>query len=281
MGNFLTGLVRRGAGLPLPVTLRPAVGPQQRASSFASSDEASEQAPDVAGAPVSPGGPATDRETQHADRALQPRESILHPRARILPGPTTLVHERTEETAAKIERWSSQRTPPSPLARPQSETRTEIAEDVHLAPQRVNADASRSASEPQITARRVLPFSGEREVAVTAPPIEDEHPPQSPRPIPESPAARSENALEARPTRSAPDEREVEPMPRPKPAHTAQRENAAKAGPEPHTIQVKIGRVEIRSNQPPPVARPARPARVSGFDDFRMARNYLDRNFDR
>jgi len=46
---------------------------------------------------------------------------------------------------------------------------------------------------------------------------------------------------------------------------------------EPRGIQVKIGKVEIRSNQPAPVLRAPRSPRTSGFDDLRLSRAYLDR----
>jgi hypothetical protein len=47
---------------------------------------------------------------------------------------------------------------------------------------------------------------------------------------------------------------------------------------EKRSIQVRIGRVEIRSTQPAPVVRTVRPPSTGGFDDFKLARNYLDRN---
>src|SRR5580765_6858729 len=97
----------------------------------------------------------------------------------------------------------------------------------------------------------------------------------------ETPAARSETASESQPDRSEPQPEQVEPTPRPQPFPPAPREVATKATLESHNIQVRIERVEIRSNQPAPLARPARPSRVSGFDDLRLARNYLDRNFGR
>src|SRR5262249_21943488 len=47
---------------------------------------------------------------------------------------------------------------------------------------------------------------------------------------------------------------------------------------ESRSIQVKIGRVEIRSSQPAlPVVRTPRTAGTSGFEDLRLARTYLDR----
>jgi hypothetical protein len=46
---------------------------------------------------------------------------------------------------------------------------------------------------------------------------------------------------------------------------------------ETRNIQVKIGKVEIRSNQPTPALRKTPPSRTSGFDNLRLTRTYLDR----
>jgi len=46
---------------------------------------------------------------------------------------------------------------------------------------------------------------------------------------------------------------------------------------ETHNIQVRIGKVEIRSTQPAPVVRAPRRTGTSGFEDLKMARSYFNR----
>jgi hypothetical protein len=46
---------------------------------------------------------------------------------------------------------------------------------------------------------------------------------------------------------------------------------------ETHNIQVKIGKVEIRSTQPALVVQAPRRTSASGFEDLKMARNYFNR----
>jgi hypothetical protein len=70
MSNFLTSVVRRGAGLPLPVSIRPATGPQQIAAAI----------------PISL--PAADFESPRAPIAPAPRtrpEATCEPLERVVP----------------------------------------------------------------------------------------------------------------------------------------------------------------------------------------------------
>jgi len=63
------------------------------------------------------------------------------------------------------------------------------------------------------------------------------------------------------------------------PARSVAANEGVRAPNESRSIQVKIGRVEIRSSQPAlAVARTPRPSGTSGFEDLRMARIYLDRS---
>lgn len=159
-----------------------------------------------------------------------------------------------------------------------TEQRIEVTERAPvLEPRRETASAP---------AQPVLPAAQSRETMSAAPPVA---PVVAPKPAMAEAMAATMRRPEPRPdlwAQAIPVPAPERPRPQLQAAAIARRDPSAppaasskeKGGPqESRSIQVKIGKVEIRSTQPAPAAGPAPRTRVSGFDSLRLARTYLDR----
>jgi hypothetical protein len=268
VSNFLTGLVRRGAGLPLPVTILPAHGPQQIPASVTVSSQVRELAPEEnqAESPVS-NRSVMNTEIKKADSAGPPLAIQLPERAPSDVVEVTALHPRMERPIA-----------PQPVAPSPDVSATFAVLERRPVSRRAGMYEKPSPAEPISTQIRPAPEAPEilppsRAVREGSPPL------QPPRRAQESQAAvRQDAARSVVPLRPVPKQEQL-PVARPsQPAASAAAIASRGATPEKRSIQVKIGKVEIRSSQPAPVVRTTRPPSTGGFDDFKLARNYLDRN---
>jgi hypothetical protein len=249
LNNFATGLVRRSAGLTFPAAVRPALG----AANIPHAAELTE--PTIV-------GPKQDAQTNHDVTSISAEPAT--PR-KLMSAPTP---PAPSETRRIVEA--------PPVSR---EERIPLQPRMDTFPPSIAGNDSRSApvTQPElpslIPARISQPPVWQEPSAPTSTPIE-------PRPAP-GPNARPTVAHLPEPVRASADLS-------PKPESLAALEETVAAGPENasanhgrspevRNIQVKIGKVEIRSTQPVSVAPAPRPTRTSGFDDLRLARTYLDR----
>lgn len=240
MNNFLAGVVRRGAGMPSPVTIRPAMAPnipvdapsvpmpagqEETGPSFSSAPDAM---PDVR--PVS--------ELQE----VRPKESLpkTDPQTPVALPEVAAIKPRSIETP-----FGSEAKPASvPVAEPVRITASVPApnQDFAITPAREEVGVPEASPSP-------APVTVILQPAQTAPPATE---------VQAKPEQRSESPLGVREQKTT-----APPI--------------AKSAAEPRNIQVKIGKVEIRSTQPPPPIPARRPPEKGGFDDYSLARNYLDR----
>lgn len=272
MSNFVTGLVQRGAGLPLPVVPRPAIGPQNMLHDPGTSEAVAEASPAAlpAGCERRTSSDITTAEfSSRSALAAQP-----------------LSDART--WGAFSGKWREKASP-------------EIA-DIHSTqrPATSQLDASRALG---LTEVRPVPRSNEGDgkttpivKVATAPPVAS---PGNGETTKSSPTTKESNASSAiaralqpsRPLHGKREDASVQPLrvravPRQEPAAvgrpvqqgpTATPKTGQGAAPEPR-IQVKIGRVEIRSIQPAPPLRAPRKQTAGGFADLKLARTHLDRS---
>jgi hypothetical protein len=257
MSNFVTGLVRRGAGLPQPVSIRPALGQAQMPASLppAGPGQIPAQSPAVALSDYGRG----------LDDGPRDFSALTGPAAR-LPGP------EPAPAPEPVNRWAAK-----PSATPQ--------ETFSLQPR---SEPPRTTPPPTLQVRgedrsslRVLPPPSLTTTAAETGENLERHTPRLQEDT-RSPIARPEpRTLPGAVSGTTP----AHPLPRPEsiaiarvqPAPAASASSGRGKTQDSRSIQVKIGKVEIRSSQPAPATRPNRPSRTSGFDDLRLARTYLDR----
>lgn len=263
MSNFVTGLVRRGAGLPQPVSIRPALGQAQMPASL----------PPAGPGQIPAHSPAVALSDYGRGLADGPRDFSALTGPAPLPGP---------QPAPAPE--PGNRCP----AKPSATTEESLSLQPRSAPPRTTPPASlhvrgedRSSADARDAVRPLPPPSPSTTAAAETGEILARHAPQF-REGTLSPLARPE-------PRTRPDavsgSTPAHPLPRPEsiaiarvqPAPAASASSARGKTQDSRSIQVKIGKVEIRSSQPAPATRPNRPSRTSGFDDLRLARTYLDR----
>jgi len=261
VSNFLKSLVQRGAGLPLPVTIRPAAGPGQQAGSASVSHEESETNPDVmTRASLVKDESALAGEVPNADFAEQ-NNSTLHQAAVTLPEPRS-----TTQSPLPIR---------LPVASPTIASPEMSADEGQPRPHPISSN-----SQPQepLAATRTSTATGEQERATPSPFLQENRP--GAQPLPSKPEPRvipQDVAVDSLPSRLAPQQEHFLVVRLPQPAPSATRVVEKRTTPE-RSIQVKIGRVEIRSNQPATVVKPTRPPSSGGFDNWKLARTYLDRS---
>jgi hypothetical protein len=224
VSTFLGGVVRRGAGLPSPVTIRPSTAPHDLP-------------------PVVPAHAAPEGQDEFTDTPLMSPASIREPlpgsplknQAEPAPRPDTPTRI-TSRTDVPFDRVAGMQPPPAPID--------------PIAAAKTAGRAQSEHRDPVVHASKT----------VLAAPRADGVPPPLPA---------SRQRLEPRVESGAAGQ---PPPPTSSPAR-------AHAETEPRHIQVKIGRVEIRSTPPPaPASRPARRNPRSGFDDVSLVRRYLDRS---
>ncbi len=264
MSNFVAGLVRKGAGLPSPVAVRPSMRPHNVPGPI--------EAPTSA---ISLSGNAPDSLTTGEDSPLAARGAadeqrvvIFRPRG-LLSG----MHQ-LEETSAEID---------VPLSIPQM--RRSVAPQPHAGPAVTpevvpqtprsnagNATASRSlvrpATAPSPNGEPVLEQASRS--ASTSSPVSE-------------PKQRGQRSHLAEDLKSALLPVKVVPRQESRIVVSTARPSASapqqiKQAREPRSIQVKIGRVEIRSTQPSAPTRATRKPATSGFADLTIARAHLDRS---
>jgi hypothetical protein len=259
MSNFLAGVVRRGAGLPSPVTIRPAAGPEQLpVASFQTA-----QGPDEAPVAIDP---------PHA------RESVDMPAPRTLyaeppspaPPPIARPGARVEPIAirapvtpeASPARPENRIEPAAPMPRPaMAGTTTETIRARESVP--VNVQQPRSAAERVASLQQTIHAPAETQ--------------RSPEKAGATAILRLGPPAPAMPVQPQTAAQRIEPAASVQPPTKTFAPAAMRTAAEPRNIQVKIGKVEIRSAQPVTAAPPPRTPAKGGFDDFALARNYLDR----
>jgi hypothetical protein len=238
VSNFVTGLVSRGAGLGQTVAISPATRPSQLPIS----------------ATPSPGGELEGGEVR--------TEVTPFGKAQMVDAPRSAPAQRGEATSF-AER----------VARPENKAFTQLEPAVFPVAQPQPVRASESHVSPIVPPR---PTEASKEVEVRPMPASDpakvflrDASPTVVTPRLNTPAAVAVAQPEPRKT-------VIEPVAtrRVPPARAAA--NPAAKTPESRGIQVKIGKVEIRTTQPAPVMKAARP-RNTGFDDLRLTRAYLTR----
>lgn len=257
MSNFLMGVVRRGAGLAMPVTVRPARGPEQvpaAVPAFAEPQLGSESGGSVFSERSAI--PSTSESVDQSAVRLEPRHETAFSTQDATP-------PRAVETEIRG------------LVQPRIEiSRPEIAEKTEV----------REASDPSVA---VQPDGLERdsaEATVSISPVKETMPP-----IEELRALQMQPVIPRAKETSKPVEQKLSPKqerqavpPAQVQAESSRASNAGSAteaaASEKKTINVKIGRVEIRSAQPAPAVQRPRANSSSGFDDARLSRLYLDRN---
>jgi hypothetical protein len=259
MTNFVTGLVCRGAGLPLPSSVRPAAGSPSTASMEGS------RALDPSHAEfVGDRGFGFD--------VVRPEPSSSTARVSASASQVTSESERVTEKRSVRERETLPIQPRMEVSRASRLTAEQIPDEDYSS-RRADNGARPAESSPLVRAsatdenseRRLPQEPGEPVIAR----VEPKAPPPAasnlapthllPKPEPSDKPERSEVGRVAEPAASA---------------------NASSnrgRSPESRSIQVKIGKVEIRSNQPAPVVQVTRASRTSGFDDLQLQRTYLDR----
>jgi hypothetical protein len=289
MSNFVTGLVRRGAGLPPRVSIRPATGPLQMPASPAAEGLESRQ-----GITSFPARALSDRDfgldVRRPDSAVPAEPARLQiPRPTAAPEP---VNPRSEERSLNTEETPSLQLRSEPVNRRSGKSSPRTEETLTLQPRseppkKAPVATAQLRSEDRSSARtgdawRLVPQSSASTATPTA--TSENLEPHTPALQENTPRLIALPEPNPRPDAFS-DPTPIHPLPRPTPNAVARVQPApaasATAGKgktqDSRSIQVKIGRVEIRSNQPAPVVRTTRPSRTSGFDDLRSARTYLDR----
>jgi hypothetical protein len=231
VSHFLTGLVRRGAGLPLPVTLRPARGSLQIAPSVPTAQPGREGDMQPPSSLPVPAGATQDIRNIEV-RSVEPAPPMQLP--------------------ARIPRDLGDRLSPRALG---------------IAPVPAQSDSSPGPERRKVSPQRgAADFSSQHE------------PPMShfqPRPrTPMTDVAEVREGGRKHPVQA------VAPVTQPGPHRdpVASTSTISRGDAQERNIHVKIGRVEIRSNQPVPTVRQARRNGTRGFDDFKLSRNYFDRS---
>ena len=249
MSNFVTGLVRRGAGLPSPVAIRPAIVPGHMAHTATMTDDGEPITEQASGAPVTSSVETSPQKAKFPDRM----ESV--------PPPVLAVPRPTEVRAPEVLRKESARITGSQIesAVPQSSTHSAVAQETSSGVLLHPAPSISYAGLPEAANQSETQNAGHAQATDHA--RSDSQQPDQPKLSAIEPA-RQQPLEVARPTQP------VAVLPQ-----TATRE----ATRETHNIQVKIGKVEIRSTQPVPVVQAPRRTGTSGFEDLKMARSYFNR----
>lgn len=286
MSDFLVNLVRRGAGLPLRTTLRPAVVSESMPYSGASETAALESAPGPLPAHPSSAEPAL---TERAPRSPEP--TITETPRPHFPEPTI-----TEAPPSLLQRSGIPAGVPAPTLSPttamsvsQSLTSDVVpaaespGPDIPTLPlasttpasQRLKSDLAPAAVSTQLTE----PLSSIPRVEATR---EIQVPPSS-----VTVTELRTREIRVEPAKAVPGENPPPPLATGgKATVNSTPRDSQGSGPEsrqhqPVTeerkIQVRIGRVEIRANPPPPPPRNLPTPSRSGFNEFALARAYLDR----
>lgn len=239
MSTFLAGVVQRGAGIASPVTIRPSTTPRDLPLTMPSltAPDAQEELPAASSA--------------RRESIPEPFPSTPHPAMMRPAGPAVVLPPHSSLT---------DRTDPMP----RSENPSRVTARGETAPDRVGEIRSRPARiDPIDTAPAATGRSGRAEPAVPAPPTI----------VPATHAG----AIPARPAPWKGLEQRLEPSVAGRPPTGTSSPTRAGAAAETRNIQVKIGKVEIRSTPPAPPGPSARPGPRGGFADFSLVRTYLDR----
>jgi len=272
MKSFVTSLVQRGVGLPLPVTIRPAAGPES-ISNVAASIRAIPD-PDPTAQPVD------NVQAMAAHPAIPDSAGGSVPLAlsmaelRTRGGFSVQTPKRT--SSEEKDTFSKQQNPPSP-ALPAGILQVRVRDAVRLAPRsdhdgqsyrRLEQMAAVSASPASQGDNTIRPGASDREPGATRTRQRHHDPDDRHRGV--SSVSGSVRIVPRKDSVGSdfPGRRVA--------ASPAMTRSTAK--PESRNIQVKIGRVEIRSSQPAAPVRAAVKRTTAGFADLSLARAYLDRS---
>lgn len=258
MSNFVAGLVRKGAGLPSSVALRPAMGPYNLPGSI----EAHTAAASLAG--NAPDSSTSDEGSHLAARTAAVEQPIAVGRPRGVLSETPQLEDAARETETPAPAPQMRRSvAPQPNAEQSVTLRT-------LQGNKGDATPSPSLPPPSPSIHGEPPFKQASRSATTS----TAEPERTQRNRPSKPEVReAKSTLLPVKVIPQPESRIVVPSVKPSPS-TPQQSKEKREG---RTIHVKIGRVEIRSTQPSTPARAARKPGTSGFADLTVARAYLDR----
>ncbi len=273
MSSFVTGLVRRGAGLPQPVAIRPVPGPQNVPHPFGATKATDEGRSDAL--------PDESQRIITSDLATSEFSTRIAPAVQ----PMVEVRPRGDLSGSKLEdkpRFEMQErasiSGTRRVAIPQHTVPRALgSEEVRLMPRANDGDAKRGLEEAATTSTTLPNFQGGG-IAKSSRTVQESGPPQQTiLPRRESQPVRANAAANSIPLRL---EAQQEPAAVVRPQNTVSTPPTEKreTTSERRSIQVKIGRVEIRSSQPTSVVRATGPRSSGGFDDLKLARAYLDRN---
>lgn len=244
MSDFIANLARRGAGLPAEVAPQPPALPD-----FSTGlGEAPQAGEEPAVAPLAP--------------VAQPSVPQAMPPAALEPAAVTGV-----ASVPEVQRVEAPQAPPAaPLALP--------AAAVAATPPRT--PAAPAAVLPILEPAWNAPEPPSEPVLRPEAPAQAVFPPRSEEPAPPPVAVLPAEVVSR--------EQTVVVVPRPQEASSPDALSAIPAlaapgpPPDPPKIQVRIGKVEVRLNQPlAPVASSPQPRR--GFDEYALSRRYLDRKW--
>jgi hypothetical protein len=261
--SFVTGLVRKGAGLPSPVAVRPSFGPQNLPGPIAttpSTNSLPANAPEALPASDNP------RLAARSTKIEQPA-AVFRPRG-VFSGTNRVEESSTEnETPASIPQVRQSVTP-QPHAAPSA-----TSDVPHRKPRSIESDIKPSpilSPEAPSTNSKATPRQASRSATTSIEALEAKLRGQRSR-------AGEDDSKSARlPAKVVPRLESGIAVPTAKPSASVPQQ--AKEAGETRSIQVKIGRVEIRSTQPSAPVRTARKPATAGFADLTIARSYLDRS---
>jgi hypothetical protein len=261
MNRFLAGLVQRGAGLPAPVTLRPvpgflhAPGPVEPTEGSQNLDANYE-----GGLRVEQAFPETES-TRMPDFSRGIAPTLADSRSEIS-STGVLPSIKTAAEAGRPGRPEPISAQPLPV----------------VAIHESREGDSRTESGMQLTATtpHVIPLPTISTISNVSHVLSE----------PPRPSQKAEKGGGSVAPETAPPAVRANVVPRPEsvpvlapshpePARVPRHENKTSV---PRTIQVKIGRVEIRSTQAPRVVRAAPKTISGGFAEFKLARTYLERS---
>jgi hypothetical protein len=279
MSNFVNGLVRRGAGLPLPMMVRPSLSPRNVPVALephpASLDPSSAGSPGESTQPPAVGPLIVDSASPSAVRAQ------TFPQ---IPTPEPFVRSRLPGRSPLETKEALEIPDEAPAAAPPITQQITVLDEnrpaLHPSPNHQSPkclDKTATAPKP---------------VAITAllPPASQGHDATKPGHARDSDAVmRSEHGRRSSgdprrqatpavgPTRVPPRQEAASLAVSVRQARAVAPKKEAGARSEPRNIQVKIGRVEIRTSQPAPPVRATGKKATGGFADLKLARAHLDR----
>jgi len=260
VSDFVKGVVRRGAGLPSPVAVLPAGGQTLTWTALQSVDDAGP----LAEAQI----PSNDEQAvtfplRPAQNPRGPIHQVEQP-AGLTPGP----YPGAVQWAVAPTRIEPQIT----LSPVRQQERPQALQD--FAPAIDSEPPADSEPRPQLELSRLMPADRTEQQANSSAAVSQMIP---------QPGEKTSQPRQMHP--GVAECREAMPVREQKPEAIAPRPTATslpsvgshETARDSRNIQVRIGKVEIRSSQPPTIVQAVRRAPTNGFDDLKMVRNYFSR----